>query len=134
MADEATTKTVEPQAQTAENTVQQTAETSETTAKTFTQAELDAAIEARLARERKNSPDKDELKAFKAWRETQKTAEEKQAEAIAAVEKVKTEAEKRASEFEAKYTAMSKGVKAEAVDDVIALISFPFREATTEQS
>jgi len=43
--------------------------------KTFTQAELDAAIEKRLAREKKKQLSDDEIKAFQEWKKTQKPAE-----------------------------------------------------------
>jgi len=45
--------------------------------KTFTQPELDTLIKDRLARATKNQPTKDELKAFKAYQDTQKTEAEK---------------------------------------------------------
>ncbi len=43
----------------------------EPTEATFTQAELDAKIEERLARERKKFPSKDEMTAFKTWKASQ---------------------------------------------------------------
>lgn len=85
--------------------------------KTFTQSELDAAI----AKERENIPSADELKAFNDWKESQKTEQEKTAEKIRLAQEAQTSAEKKASDLEAKFTAVSKGVKPEAVDDVIAL-------------
>lgn len=99
--------------------------------KTFTQAEMDKVIADRLAREKKNLPDKKRLEAFKAWEDSQKTVEEKQNEAISTAEKAKIEAEQRATDFEAKYTAISKGVKADAVDDVIALAKAKVNDTTT---
>lgn len=39
--------------------------------KTFTQAEVDAIINKRLAKERKNQPTAEELTAFRAWKQTQ---------------------------------------------------------------
>lgn len=99
--------------------------------KTFTQAEMDKVIADRLAREKKNLPSKEDLKAYKEWQDSQKTDEQKQNEAITNAEKAKSEAEQRASEFEAKYTAMSKGVKSDAVDDVIALAKVKVSDATT---
>lgn len=89
--------------------------------KHFTQAEVDNLIKSRLERERRNMPSKDELAAFKKWQDEQKTAEEKHADAIKAEQQKATEAELRASEYEAKFAAVSKGVKPEAVDDVVAL-------------
>lgn len=99
--------------------------------KTFTQAEMDKVIADRLAREKKNLPDKKRLEAFKAWEDSQKTAEEKQADIIAQAEKSKADAEQRAIEFEAKYTAISKGVKADAVEDVIALAKAKVTDTVT---
>lgn len=89
--------------------------------KTFTQAEVNELVKSRLERERKNMPSKDELAAFKKWQEEQQTTEEKHANALKAEQQKAIDAESRANEFEAKYTAMAKGVKPEAVDDVIAL-------------
>lgn len=85
--------------------------------KTFTQSELDAAI----AKERQSLPSADELKAFNDWKESQKTEQEKTAEKIKLAQEAQTAAEQKASALEAKFTAVSKGVKPEAVDDVIAL-------------
>lgn len=99
--------------------------------KTFTQAEMDKVIADRLAREKKNIPDKKRLEAFKAWEDSQKTAEEKQSEAISTAEKAKIEAEQRATDFEAKYTAISKGVKADAVEDIIALAKAKVTDTVT---
>ena len=95
--------------------------TNEGAEKTFTQKELDDIVKQRLERERKGMPTKDEMKAFKAWQDSQKTAEQLSAEKVTAAENGKAEAEKRAEAAEAKCAAFSKGVSAEAVDDVIAL-------------
>lgn len=46
--------------------------------KTFTQAELDRAIQNRLDRERKKFPSEDEMNAYRAWKDTQQTEQEKQ--------------------------------------------------------
>ena len=45
--------------------------------RTFTQAEVDAIIQTRLERERKNLPSKDELSAFRNWKASQQTEEER---------------------------------------------------------
>ena len=42
--------------------------------KTFTQKELDDIVKQRLDRAKKDMPSKEELKAFKAWQDSQKTA------------------------------------------------------------
>ena len=61
--------------------------------KTFTQAELDAIIKERLARERKNQPDPEKLKKFEEWEASQQTEAEKAAEAAKKLQDAQTEAE-----------------------------------------
>lgn len=99
--------------------------------KTFTQKELDDIVKQRLDRASKNMPSKEDLEAFKTWQDSQKTAEEKHNEAVNAANLAKDNAEQRAYDFEAKYTAMAKGVKNEAVDDVIALAKGKVNDDTT---
>ena len=57
-----------------------TKETNQKEEKTFTQADVDRLIKERLAREKKGQPSKEDLEAFNNWKESQKTAEQKQAE------------------------------------------------------
>ena len=45
--------------------------------KTLTQSEVDQIVEARLARERRNQPSADELKAFRSWKAQQQTEAER---------------------------------------------------------
>lgn len=45
--------------------------------KTFTQEELNAIIETRLAKARKDMPSKEELQAYNEWKQNQKTEQEK---------------------------------------------------------
>lgn len=60
-----------------EGTVTETVEkTEKEEVKTFTQEE----VNAMLKKERKKIPDKEEMEAFRNWKEEQKTVEEKQAE------------------------------------------------------
>ena len=89
--------------------------------KTFTQKELDEIVKQRLERQKKGQPTKEEMDAFHKWQDSQKTAEQLSAEKISAAESRAAEAEKKAAAAEAKAYAYSKGVNAEAVDDVIAL-------------
>jgi hypothetical protein len=93
----------------------------EQTAKTFTQAELDAIVKQRLERQAKGQPTKEEMDAFHKWQDSQKTAEQLSQEKISAAENGRADAEKKLAAAEAKCCAYSKGVTAEAVDDVIAL-------------
>lgn len=48
--------------------------------KTFTQDEVNALIESRLARAKKQMPAREELEEFKNWKESQKTEAERQAQ------------------------------------------------------
>jgi len=101
------------------------------TEKTFTQKELDDIVRQRLERQKKDMPSKEELKAFKEWKDSQKTAEELSAEKISAAEKAQAEAERLLCVSEAKCAALSRGVSAEAVEDVIALAMARTDENTT---
>ncbi len=90
-------------------------------AKTFTQEELDKIVKERVARAKKDQPPKEELEAFKQWRESQKTEEEKKNEALTNAEEARVAAEERALLAETKVTCLSKGVVATSVDDVVIL-------------
>lgn len=85
--------------------------------KTYTKAELDSAI----AKERQSHSSADELKVYNDRKEAQKTEQEKTAEKIRLAKDAQSAAEQKAALLEAKLAAVSKGVKPEAVDDVIAL-------------
>ena len=99
--------------------------------KTFTQKELDDIVKQRVERAKKGMPNADELKAFHEWQDSQKSAEQLSAEKISAAESRAAEAEKKAAAAEMKAYAYSKGVSAEAVDDVIALALPKVDENTT---
>lgn len=132
MADEQNTQTTQEQggAQTAggdpntstpENSVQ--ANVAPVAEKTFTQSEVNALITARLERDRKGQPSKEELAEFHKWQDDQKSAEQKHTEALRAETDRANAAEKKAAALEAKLLATSKGVSPEAADDVVALAS-----------
>ena len=89
--------------------------------KTFTQKELDEIVKQRLDRAKKDMPTKDELKAFHEWRDSQKTAEQKAADDIAAANSAKEAAEREKQSLEIKVACLSKGVPADSAEDVIAL-------------
>lgn len=89
--------------------------------KTFTQKELDDIVKQRLDRAKKDMPSKDELKAFREWKDSQKTAEQKAAEQLAEVAAARDTAEREKSRLEIKVNCLAKGVPADAADDVIAL-------------
>lgn len=78
----------------------------------YTQADMDSAIEKRLARERRKMPSKEELAEFKAW----KAEKEPPAETKAlADEKAKAEA------LELKIACYEAGVKKDSVEAVTAI-------------
>ena len=104
---------------------------SEQAEKTFTQKELDDIVKQRLERAKKDMPSKDELKAFREWKDSQKTAEEKAAEQLAEVAAARDSAEREKSRLEIKVSCLSKGVDVNAVDDVIALAERFIDEDTT---
>lgn len=64
---------------------------------------------------------KDALKAFQEWKESQKSESEKQTEILNAKDKELEEARANNKALNAKLAAMSLGVNAESIDDVIAL-------------
>ena len=48
--------------------------------KTFTQEELNAIVETRLAKAKKDMPSKEELQAYNEWKQNQKTEQDKNEE------------------------------------------------------
>ena len=62
-----------------EPNVSSTENTAHEQEKTFTQADVDKMIAARLERERKKYPSEDEMTAYRSWKESQQTEQEKQA-------------------------------------------------------
>lgn len=57
--------------------VQSTETTATEQEKTFTQADVDALIQKRLDRERKKYPSEDELSAYRSWKESQQTEQDR---------------------------------------------------------
>ena len=117
MADEQNTQTAQ------EQSAESTRETAgaDSTAKTFTQEEVNALITARLERDRKGQPSKEELTAFRDWQNSQKTAEQKSADDLKAAQEAQSAAEQKATDLEAVFAAIKAGVPAEAAEDVVAL-------------
>lgn len=96
--------------------------------KTFTQAEVNELIRARLERDRKGQPTKDELAAFREWQNSQKTAEQKAADDLRAAQEAQYAAEQKAADLEAMFAAMKAGVSPEAAEDVVALAKLKVSE------
>ena len=78
----------------------------------YTQADMDSAIEKRLARERRKMPSKEELAEFKAW----KAEKEPPAEGKALAEE-----KAKAKSLEVKVACYEAGVKKDSVEAVTAI-------------
>lgn len=111
--------------------------------KKFTQQELDDIVKERLQRERKGQPSKEELEAFRKWQESQKTAEQKQAERETKLTERETALEQRERQTKAKELLAEKGVPAallaavdvsseEAIAPSVETIAKAFTDAVSE--
>lgn len=80
-----------------------------------------------------NSPSDEELAEFHKWKESQQSEAEKQAAAIAKAEKARIASDERAAAAELKLTALSKGITADALDDVIALAKTKITDKMTAE-
>ena len=87
--------------------------------KTFTQEELNKIVQERLDKEKKKMPSKEDLKAFKDWKESLKTAEEKQAEKDAEYQRTLNEL----NTLKQTNAVLEAGVNKEDVDYVIFKVS-----------
>lgn len=90
-----------------------------TTEKTFSQDEVNEMIKDRLKRERSKLPSKEELQAFNVWKESQKTAEQKQAEAKAEQQRILSEN----TELKNENEVFKAGVKKDDVEFVAFKVS-----------
>lgn len=114
MAESITTNAGVPENQ----TTQQPAEVSQPE-KTFTQAELDAIVARRLAKAQKGMPDEAELTAFRAWKDSQQTEQQRWEALTKERDSIKNElsaANARVEQYERERLLLSKGVPAEDVD------------------
>ena len=116
------------------NSPEKAVSTNEGAEKTFTQKELDDIVKQRVERAKKGMPNADELKAFHEWQDSQKTAEQRTNDLINEAKNAQSAAEKRAEAAEAKYTALSLKVRADAVDDVITLAMSKVNDETDIES
>ena len=83
--------------------------------KTFTQAEVDRILGERLARERKNMPDPEQLKAFEEWKKERQSEAEKAAETAKKLQEAQSEAE----QLRRENTVIRAGVNADDADYVL---------------
>lgn len=112
---ETVTQTEKKTEGTVTETVEKTEKAEKEEAKTFTQEE----VNAMLKKERKKIPDKEEMEAFRNWKENQKTAEEKQAEKETEYQKTLT----KNAELENENKAFKAGVNKDDVDYVVFKVS-----------
>lgn len=87
--------------------------------KTFTQAEVDAIITRRLAKEKKGMPDEAELTAFRAWKDSQQTEQQRWEALTKERDDAKndlTAALGKVEQYERERLLLSKGIPAEDVD------------------
>lgn len=104
-----------------ENTNVQGTGTTAEQEKTFSQSEVDSLIQKRLERERKKYPSDDELTAFRSWRDSQRTQEERM-EALTgerdAISGRLAQAEAERDELRRELYVLKKGVTGEAAEFV----------------
>lgn len=87
--------------------------------KTFTQSELDSIVGKRLAKAMKGMPEKEELDAFRAWKESQQTERERQEAIVKERDAARTDLTAAQAELEQlrrEKLLLGKGVPAEDVD------------------
>lgn len=89
--------------------------------------------EPQKADEKDDTLSSEELAEFRKWQESQKSDAEKQAAAIGKAEKARLAAEERAAAAELKLTAISKGISADALNDVIALAKTKITDKVTAE-
>ena len=123
---------IQTQADQSANTGETTeSQTQEQPVKTFTQEEVTGLVakESRKAQEKifkdlgfeNFKSAKEGLQQLKEWKDSQKSEAEKQSEALATKEKELKQALSDKKSLEAKLSALTLGVNAESVDDVITL-------------
>lgn len=140
MSEQNTEQTTDQTANSGENQADTTTEKVEVT-KTFTQEDVNniATKEARKAQEKifeelgikdfENA--KEGFQKFQEWQESQKTESEKQQEALGNLKKEKETLSSENASLKSQISAMKQGVKAESVEDVVALAERRVNEETT---
>lgn len=107
MEDNKDNKVVTPTTNTPENGGQEQ--------KTFTQEELNAIIETRLAKAKKDMPSKEELQAYNEWKQTQKTEQEKNEDLINQLKANNSTLTDETTKLKAQIQIMNSNVKKEFV-------------------
>lgn len=106
-------------AESGESTAEAGINTVETGEKTYTQKELENLIESRVARVKKQMPNKEEIEAFRAWKESQKTEAEKLAQKEQEYHQLVTEKEN----IKRENIVLKSGVNSEDADYVLFKVS-----------
>lgn len=104
-----------------ENTNVQGTGTTAEQEKTFSQSEVDSLIQKRLERERKKYPSDDELTAFRSWRDSQRTQEERMEALTGERDTLSgrlTQVEAERDELRRELYVLKKGVTGEAAEFV----------------
>lgn len=99
--------------------VQNTVQTAQEPEKTFTQSEVDNLISKRLERERKKYPSEEELTAFRGWRDSQQTEQQRMQTVTQERDTARTDlaaALAKVEQYEREKLLLSKGVAADDVD------------------
>ena len=95
--------------------------------KTFTQEELNAIIETRLAKAKKDMPSKEELKKYNEWKEAQKTEQEKNEDLMNQLKTNNGTLTDENTKLKAQIQIMNSNVKKEFVkfvtSEVLAMVS-----------
>lgn len=94
-------------------------------------AEAQKIADAMVARKMKNMPSKEELQAYREWKESQKTETEKYADKMADADRRVAEAEAKASKADAYIYASKAGIKADHIDDAVILAMAKVNDDTT---
>lgn len=87
--------------------------------KTFTQAEVDTIVARRLAKAQKGMPDEAELTAFRTWKDSQQTEQQRMNTLTTERDTARTElaaALAKVEQYEREKVLLAKGVSAEDVD------------------
>lgn len=114
--------------------VQRTENTANEQEKTFTQADVDKLIQSRLERERKKYPNEEEMNAFRTWKDSQQTEQEKQAKRdkeLADSKSALTAAQSELEQLKREKYVLSKGLTGDDAEFIAFKASKMVDEKTT---
>ena len=99
-----------------ETTVQSTGTTAQEQEKTFTQADVDKMIQARLDRERRKYPSEDEMTAYRTWKDSQQERQAKREKEFADNKSALTAAQAEVQQLKREKYVLSKGLTGEEAE------------------